>query len=215
MKIETIMARLATGQVISGIENCHLPNVDSIVVRQRINEREGMIRIFFARQGHPLKEMFSEAGDFACLPHDHRQAITIAPLFGSIYNHRFLLPHQSSSGSLGWPVKTYVYDSPLLDGAGNLRQCEAVFETLIYSSRQKLDRHQEMTAATVHTMTVSSPSAAWVVIEGEQRRTGNPTCYSLVHGKKIDTTGLYTPMSHSVLAERCAMLLRHIAGGAA
>lgn len=89
---------------ISGIHNCHVPGLNSYVIRGRADEKVGMVRAFHNEGDHRgdnflgklLQDKPEECRqEYMLLPHNHRQAIRIIPVRGSVVNVTFDLDRRS------------------------------------------------------------------------------------------------------------------------
>lgn len=198
-----IIRSLCQGKCTGAVRNCHLPNVHSMALRERLDGHTGMARVFYADKGHPLKSMFGADGDFTIMPHNHRQHITIELLFGKVYNLRY----QKTSQETGFlPVYEYWFDSPLLGGSNTFqpttqnRLSAPVWEELALGVPISMYWYQ------IHGMVVQSDRAAWIVREGKLAPVIPKTsglAYSLLPQKLIDSTGMYLTMPANEAQKMC------------
>jgi hypothetical protein len=200
-----IIGRIARGDVLSGLKNCHIKNIHSLVFKERTNEYWGMNRLFYAAKGHSIGRLFGEGGDFCLLPHNHRQSISIELLFGQVSNLRFF-----DADHLTLPCFEYHFDSAVLGGNGSLQSMRSVkisapsWERLVPGCPIKLEWNQ------VHGMVVHSEVAAWIVREGFTAPSTALTSvltYSMVPEKKLDMRGLYEPMDASTISKFCREII--------
>lgn len=193
---------LRAGQVLSGLENCHVPGLFSLVLELRESRRKGILRVFYVGQEPNQINMAFGHHDFSLPPHNHRQDITLHGLFGQVQN-------VTVEESGGLPAFEYEFGSALLNGAFSLRRC----------GRARLSFHSEevpvgegsifLSAEVVHTVIAQSPSA-WVVEEGEASAAPS-RCFSLDQELILDASGLYKPMDAEALRRVAAEIVEGIA----
>lgn len=181
--------KLLEGYPISGLANCHLPGIYSLVFAERVSEAEGMVRVFAVPDTDVLYGVYRLEGppEFAVLPHNHRQDITLTLLKGKASNVKFFI---GDGRSKAWE---YRFGSALLNGEFTLervRQVDYIFVEV------PLDGY--MSASEVHTV-MASQGAAWVVEEGQRVVRPPSLCYSHEPHKKLDNTGLYVKLTDEKL----------------
>ena len=186
---------LAAGQALSGLENCHVPGMYSVVLEERESDAKGMLRIFYAGRDCRIANLF-HAGEFSLLPHNHRQAITLWGLFGNAFN-------ATADFGGGFPVQEYRFGSALLNGEFSL---EPTRKRLATFSLEAIDTDPiRLAASDVHTV-LADPESAWVVEEGAIS-TLPALCYSYRENPSLDRAGLYKPMTRDHLSRICNRIL--------
>lgn len=184
---------------VSGLANCHLPNLYSFAISERQSEHVGMRRIFYSGL-HCRMDLWDDGGDFRLKPHNHRQNIKLSLLFGNVQNVSIGLgPH----GTDLFHVWKYRFGSALLDGQFsvermNEEQCSLTHTPL---TSEPLTLHWN----DVHTV-VADPGSMWLVEEGELAPPGMERCWSTNHRLKLSNAGLYEPMSRVILDGFAAMI---------
>lgn len=191
-----VMAAIARGDVIAGLANCHKQGVYSLVLQERKNDYVGMVRVFYASKGHGLANLI-EDGDFALLPHNHRQSISLQLLWGCALNHEF----KANEPRGGWPLKRYEFSSAIVDDhiGVTFRGAEKLSGSMVSeigSEPLKLEAHH------IHTVQVPSETAAWVVIEGAISKQPS-LCRSFKSNLSLTSEGLYLPMNKKDIAKVC------------
>lgn len=192
MTTAQILARIANGQIISGLRNCHKYGLTSIVLRPRLNDREGMVRVFYAEKGHTMGS-FIEGADFTLLPHNHRQAISLELLWGDVFNYKFI--NNPATKSYGLPTYKYEFSSAIADdqiGVKKLGESRLYLDTITKfpESPDKI----VLPGPVIHTVEVRSETAAWIVCEWDI----NPEpsyCWSFKEHLKLDAHDLYVPLT--------------------
>lgn len=184
--VEEALEALKGDGVISGLANCHIPGVYSLVLKPRRSPEEGMLRIFYTTQGCKLDYLETDT-DFTVMPHNHRQDVSLHLLFGRAANRRLYLKGGVQR------VNEYIFGSALMDGSFSLKHNQ-----LIKTARFVRDElHEEgisMKWSDVHTV-VAAPLSAWVVKEGALApEPYTSLCYSRQDNKQLDATGLYRKM---------------------
>lgn len=198
MTTPEIYQALKTGAAISGLRNCHVPNVTSLVLRERLSPQEGMVRIFYAEPNHPLQYLYRVGGEFNVAAHNHRQDLSLEVLFGTVDN--WILTEREESPKR---LAEYSFNSGILGemSVAILR----LLEVDITRYSMFLGRPFDMLASHIHTVTVASRSAAWVVREGALSPA--PTLAYNKMGWKPSVEGLYIPMSDQELRIACSEIL--------
>jgi len=198
MRIEQIVAKMATGKLLSGIANCHVVGVNSYVIQERVNSSQGMVRIFHATGGHSLATMFGSDCDFSLLPHNHRQDIELILLYGQVEHFVFCIKPASS---YALPVYEMRFSPVLLGGDGEFRSLGASRISAPLASDMQVGSVVPVPYQTVHGMRVRSKSAAWAVREKAEAPKGwDPSCYSMLASKTAPKDGFYVPLSQPELS---------------
>lgn len=173
---------------IAGLANCHIAGVYSLVFRERIDDCNGMIRVFLVDplQPSPLATIVRD-DDYAVMPHNHQQDLTLTALAGDPQNITPIFDDRLIN------TTRYRFQSALAGGEfGLVRDGGAGISG--HQSRA-LGKGLRLPARALHTI-VAAPGDAWVVEEGAKARNVVSACYSLLPDKKLDRTGLYVPMNH-------------------
>lgn len=173
----------------SGLANCHLPGLYSLVISPRDSPWVGMKRIFYA--GVDCRMDLWDGADFRLKPHNHRQDIRLTLLFGSAVN----VGLRFGAGEIH--TFKYKFTSALLQGQFGLERMEdqwcSLRETPLSSTPLFLSWSD------VHTVT-AAPRSAWLVEELDLAPDGMDRCYSVSHRLSLSSAGLYEPMSYTQLA---------------
>jgi hypothetical protein len=198
-----VMARLASGNVISGLWNCHKHGLHSLVLTERRDEIVGMTRVFWAAKGHSMKHLIA-GDDFNLLPHNHRQAIKLELLWGDVSNYAFAPCDRDD-----WPLYEYQFSSAITDGDMAVEKTK--FQWMRVTERSSVGTGEwaiVLEAHSVHTVVVHSETAAWIVYEGPVSKMPS-LCYSFKPDLKLSSQGLYIPMSKSDIHNACENLLEN------
>ena len=184
----------------SGIKNYHKAGINGYIIRNRNNDREGMIRVVH-NTGNALESLYGANNDFLFAPHNHRQDITLYALFGCSFNVTLRFDDRCS-GHGGYQ---HVFDSELIDGkmGSHFRTCG---DLDVANIRPIPESGLFLESQEIHTL-ITEPGAAWLIVEGELATVKHPRhinyCYSQVAGFKLETTpDLYQPMSVEYLRAR-------------
>lgn len=192
---------LAEGRVVSGLANCHVPGLVSLVLEPRRSHSIGMLRVFYA-QATAINDLLT-GDDFSVLPHNHRQDITLVHLAGTepINVHLSLLNVGTREHLQVWE---YGFGSALLDGQ---------FTLVPHGVRMAALRESPITtrglflpSAAVHTVRAEE-GAAWAVQEGKVA-THATFCYSLKRDLQLDQADLYRPLSSEEISRCVAEILQ-------
>ena len=197
--IQEAVEILKTTGPISGLANCHLPGIYSLVLKPRKDAKDGMLRIFYATERN-LNDI-EDSTDFKVMPHNHRQDITLYRLFGKATNARLIL----GGGALQYE---YAFESALLNGQFGLTK---------RGWRSGSFKYEEITPeglylkwSDVHTV-VAQPESAWVVKEGELAPEPYLSLsYSRSMSKQLSSEGLYRKMGAGELRMVSGWILTHL-----
>jgi hypothetical protein len=198
-----VMARLASGNVVSGLWNCHKQGLHSLVLSDRMDEIVGMTRVFWAAKGHSMKRLIA-GDDFNLLPHNHRQSIKLELLWGEVSNYAFAPGDRD-----GWPLYEYEFSSAIADDGMAVQKTK--FQWMRGAVRTSVGTGKwavELEAHSVHTVVVHSETAAWIVYEGPVSKMPS-LCYSFKPDLKLSSQGLYIPMSEPEIHNACDNLLEN------
>lgn len=179
---------------ISGLLNCHLPGLTSVVLSERESPKIGMRRIFHCTDSCVMNLM--EGNDFRLKPHNHRQSIRLKLLRGSATNVR--VHFGESVTHSGW---RYAFGSALLNGEFSLRKLWREHFSLVSEpiTAEGVDLHW----TEFHTVT-AEPNSAWLVEEGIQSGIGTERCISLQSNLRLVEESLYRPMTPEQLEKYAA-----------
>lgn len=189
----------------SGLANCHVPGLYSLVIADRADSTIGMLRIFYAsRTCSALTDFIKPTDDgsfeFSLLPHNHRQAITLYRLFGNPLNWGIEAKEDG-------PAFEWEFGSALLDGQFSLSRKRSV--QLDVMEKPISRRGIAMPAESIHTVT-ADPGSAWLVDEGALSGALTTRCYSLLSGVSLSNEGLYIPLNQEDLAVLAKEILDQI-----
>jgi hypothetical protein len=183
----------------SGLKNCHVNGVHSIVVRKY---QEGLLRVFYTTPDHGLwKNQPGEVMSVAI--HSHHCDLALVPLFGAVHSLVF------KKTTRGMFMNGYRFRSHIGTGSGSFERVAGAGLELV--SRGVLCRGQSavMRAADLHTVYVSKGSrAAWLVCEGREDPAYDSVCYTNADLGSWTPNGLYVPMTdEQVRADLAGLLL--------
>lgn len=168
---------------ISGLSNCHLPGLYSLVLSERQTPKIGMRRIFYCGPNCTM-DLWAGA-DFRLKPHNHRQNLRLTLLFGQAKN---------VSLKIGFGIHRawcYRFGSALLNGSFELDRL--FFQDVDVAPKPITREGVDLHWSDVHTMT-AQPGSAWLVEEGELAPPDTARCWSIDHQLKLSNEGLYLPM---------------------
>lgn len=196
IRIEKIKRRLLAGAA-SGIYNCHVKGVDSLVLEERKSQYVGMERLFIASPGSPI--VFSNAGDrgdFTCMPHNHRANLSITVLRGQLTNVMYQPLSSNFFRKLNAAafLHQYEFTSQILTGRTKLEYKKILQVEDLGNTTYRVGDTFHLQASDVHTV-IASPDCIWHVDEGYLYQTLPVYCYSHFPDKKIDTAELYQDMT--------------------
>jgi hypothetical protein len=192
--IQHHIARAAAGEPYNAIENCHAPDLHSIVLHDQPGNR---LRIFYADWNHNLHR--NKSGKFSIAIHSHHCALRFIGLFGGATNDVYAItPH--SAGAFG----EMRYQSAITTGAGSLIPTGKRAGVHLLRS-ERLTSNPKLAAHELHTIHAESGArSAWLVIEGAEDPSYESVCWS--NDPKPDFAGLYKPVD----SERVSYLLTEI-----
>jgi hypothetical protein len=175
---------------LSGLANCHLPGLYSLVLSERQNSNIGMRRVFYV--GKDCKMDLWEGADFRLKPHNHRQSIRLKLLRGDAQN----ISINVGFGTLR--LWCYRFGSALLDGSFTLERM--FYENAHTVARRIPEDGLYLHWNEVHTVT-AEPGAAWLVEELELAPPDTARCWSVSDHLQLSNDGLYRPMIAEEIAE--------------
>ncbi len=183
---------------ISGLRNCHLPGVDSLVLRDRISPSQGMIRLFYNSSSKEMKNLKQDDGRYVLAPHNHRQDISLYRVSGNPVNINFFVDRRSHDH---YHIEMK-FGSAITDGKlrTDYRDCVDLYlqDANVVPGREGMALPYQQ----VHTM-LSSPGDSWLVVEGQVAPEGTiPYCYSPTKNGllEFDQSGLYQTMTEFELS---------------
>jgi hypothetical protein len=198
---------------ISGRENCHIRGLNSYVIRDRVSDTEGMIRVFHCT-GDCLPAL-SVNGEFCLAAHNHRQDITLSLLQGSSYNVDFEWDSRAPEKKFyEWRFYSQIVDGNIeahYSNTGDLRIRQITpipprfYHGLFLRSTQ------------IHTV-VATVGSAWLIREGSLAPPEQKSlCYTMGGDFKLSSEGLYRDLSIEELRaawEELGYMAEMAAGGA-
>lgn len=180
--------------LLSGLGHCHVPGLHSYVIRERISNAHGMLRIFH-NTGDSLVSLVGPNGEFRLAPHNHRQDIRLFRIFGSAVNIDFSIDRLIH----GKQQREWAFGSALLEGEVALSWLNTV-DLRVSNATLIPDDGLLLTCDQVHTV-VAPKESAWLVVEGPLAPAKQKSlCYSLQTDFQLDSTGLYVPMTGTELS---------------
>lgn len=174
------------------LRNCHVHGLDSIVLSDRRESGEGMIRMFVAWRGmHELHWLHRVSGHYTLGVHNHRYPLALVPVYGEIRN---VEPEVVPYG--GKTVHEYAFVSAI-GGDMTVKPTGTVQVAAHFHRELVPGLFAKMPAKALHTVRVPHGlTAAWVVLEGAEDGTES-RIYSPRDDLTLDRTGLYLPMEPS------------------
>jgi hypothetical protein len=191
---------------ISGLKNCHVKGVDSLVISERVSDEVGMVRVFHATPGHGLINIFKRldlpTAEFCLAPHNHRQDVSLELIYGNVSNWRAT----ETDAEFAIDLTEYRFFSGILGKmeVEPLRKARMAFNREVLQSG--VPAH--MSASQVHTVQVVSPPAAWIVREGEISNA--PSLAYNCEGWEPTSGGLYIPMTADELADAALAIAKNM-----
>lgn len=178
---------------ISGIQNCHVLGLNSYVIRDRISDAQGMVRVFHNEGGRVFGSNFMgglvHADDYMLAPHNHRQAIRLVPISGTILNVSFELDRRSHDHR----TAEWVFESAILTGEASIRYKDLI-DMHVRDAAILPPEGISLAAHEVHTV-IASLDASWLVIEGEPAPLSQQSLfYTRRSDYRLNTDLLYEPM---------------------
>lgn len=197
--IQETIEQLMRGAV-SGLANCHLPGIYSLVLKPRKDSKDGMLRVFYTSKEAKLN-VLEDNEDFKVMPHNHRQDITLYHLFGRATNVRMEFGYGSK-------LHEYAFGSAILNGDFSLAYKQRTSAVFVYEEIPREGLYLRWDDA--HTI-IAHPESAWVVKEGNLAPEPYVSLsYSRQLDKKLQSEGLYRKMGAEELRMVSSHLLTHI-----
>lgn len=187
---------------LSGIRNCHLHGVDSLVLRDRISPHQGMVRVFYNRESVDMEKLKQSNGLYTLAPHNHRQDITLYRMAGAPVNINFDVDRRSHDHyHIEMKFGSAIKDDKL---GTDYRDCVDLY---LKDARIVPTHGLFLPWQNVHTM-LSKPGDAWLVVEGTTAPEGPTLLYSPTKNGllEFDQQGLYQTMTQDEL-EVCEIKL--------
>ena len=176
---------------ISGLKNCHIPGLYSLVISERQSEMIGMRRVFYASPECRLSEMWDGA-DFMLKPHNHRQDIILTKLCGSVTNIKVI----QSGPDRPYTVYRYGFGSALKDGSFTLTRMWK--EDIGFREQPITESPLLMHWSEFHTI-IAAPGSSWMVEERQMAPASCERLLSVNHNLSLSAEGLYIPLTESEL----------------
>jgi hypothetical protein len=177
---------------ISGLRNCHLKGIDSLVLSSRESQECGMARVFFNRDCPDMANLHGSDGSYILAPHNHRQDIALYGLWGSATNVSFKVDRRTHDRY----HTEFRFGSAIVDGkiTAEYKDCVDLYlQDAAIIPRTGLS----MSCRAVHTV-LSTVGSAWLVVEGHTAPEGSESlCYSPAKNGVLvfDQAGLYQEMT--------------------
>ncbi len=200
--LKEIVARLEARAVLSGLLDCHIRGLHSIVLEERADG--SLLRIFYATARANMDRLFSHNGHFQLGAHNHDKELSFKVLHGQVYN--VSLDFAADLDQRAMNLFRYPFRSALTSGAFGLGPADGVRMLL---SIQPLDS-VTMRVTQIHTVLIASSKAVWVVDEGPRDPLAEKFIYSPRPDLTLDSTDLYRPMKPGVIANICDEILLSI-----
>lgn len=189
---DKVLNYLRKGKFISGMANCHVPGVYSIVFEQRTTALTGMLRMFYAETD--VLARLEDDNDFVVMPHNHRQNLALSRLCGRPY--QVWLDFHSGKDTL----HCYQFKkSALLEGEFDLEWKSKLTKCDLFPD--PIRDYTYMAWDQAHTV-MAPAGSAWAVQELELApERGLQVCFSRSNNKRLDSFGLYEKLSNEETAE--------------
>lgn len=182
---------------ISGLANCHVKGLYSLVISDRVNDDIGMKRVFYCSIGCDMSLwsgawLTKDGYDFRIKPHNHKQDVRLKRFFGDVENVML----KPTDGEHHLTVYEYAFCSALLNGKFELARVMTPSKVLRTSAPlEQLDMRWDE----VHTV-VAKPHSAWLVEEGKLAPPNMQRLWSTQPDLKLSEEGLYVPLARKELA---------------
>jgi hypothetical protein len=177
---------LSQGKFVSGLANCHVEGVYSIVFEPRKDNRRGMLRLFYVETD--ILSRLEDDKDFIVMPHNHRQDLMLHRLCGNPY--QVWMDLQGGNDV----VHSYEFTSALIAGEFNLTWRSKLLNATFVP--EPISKNGTFMAWDQFHTVVAPAGSAWVVEEMDLApKWAIPFCFSRSGNKKLQKAGLYTEMS--------------------
>ncbi len=171
---------------ISGLLNCHKHGLHSYVLRDRLDDDHGMVRVFH-NTGDSMGSLM-DGDQFSIAPHNHRQDIMLYSVLGHVLNVSFAVDRVIHTRDF----TEYKFSSAIADGDMGIHPVSTV-DLKVSDIRPLTSAGTFLACSAVHTV-IAPPGSAWLVVEGSLAPPKHRSlCYG-DHRLKFDQKGLYLPM---------------------
>ncbi len=184
----------------ASIINCHVMGLDSIVFKLAAP----MVRVYLAHEDHVLWRNKPETGNIMSLGfHEHRQDITMVPLFGNIYN---VLIEKRRSLTPRTLLHHYAFHSHIAEGKGGFANLGKTSWHVLKTV--PLTFPTFLSGDTVHSVYVpKGETAAWMICEGKKNDGyGSGLLTNDPNLELSDLSGVYQPITQERLDIDMTML---------
>ena len=187
--IDWHMEQINNGVSYSGITNCHVPGLHSVVLN---DTGHGMQRVYYADPTHALWRNDPASNEpWSLAVHGHRQNLTFIGLGGDAQSNVFAFsPHDKG------PWHEMEYQSAITDGAGVMVPTGNRAERW-YVEQNGLSRGCRIATPHWKQHSVWAPKdqpASWMVLEGPPVLSQSPNCWRNTLDD-INWDDLYQPMT--------------------
>lgn len=191
---------------ISGLKNCHLPGVNSYVLKDRVSQSIGMTRIFHCTST-AMESLTKADGSYRLAPHNHRQDIALYAISGVAYNVSFdWVEHHHPGPNYQWDFSSEIVDGNIgasvsATGTLTIRDIAPITESGLF-----------LPSSQVHTV-IAPAGSAWLVQEGPLAAQGHVSrLYSIGSSLDLQRSGMYLPMDNSELESAFDMISEMVHG---
>ena len=185
----------------SGLMNCHVQGLHSLVISKKSDG--SMFRVYFADQGHAMGSLLNGDGQFSLAPHNHRYPLTMVLLHGTVVNWKVLL------STTGMRVNQFEFKSALHGGDFELTH----LGTYRIAFEPKVVCQLTLPSSDIHSVTVSSPTASWLICEHPSDRHSTHFYSRNSDQNQLSRVGLYEPMNQPQLLDYEEKLRARISEG--
>lgn len=191
--VDILSQSLDQGDFQGSLANCHIPGMDSLVLKDNRLTNGGMARIFVARKGmHQLGQTLQENGDFVLGVHNHRFPITIVPLLGKFINYEVAINPEGDE-----TLHEYTFSSGITGTIG-VNYVKEVRTDPAILNEQMPGGLVRMQASELHTVVIPDQETyddmtAWLVLEEPEER--GSSIYSPTNHLTVSSHNLYQPLS--------------------
>jgi hypothetical protein len=180
---------------LSGVSNCHVPGMESIVL---FASDRGMVRFYRTPPGkHPLSSLSSAEGDFPLGVHNHQYPIVFLPLTPGFSNVDVVVDDRPRPNT---PTLHEYHFTSALSSGGAFGLAYQGMRSVVDMRRKRFDPETiySMNSQDLHTVLIDDTQAppegtAWVVLEGAREDVAS-RFFSHDPAKQLSATGLYLPM---------------------
>lgn len=136
-----------------------------------------------------------DGADFCIKPHNHRQRLTLTPLFGKVTNVEMRVGAFRQNLFHVWK---YRFGSALV--SGEEFKLDRMEEVQVSLEERPLFAPIDLHWSQIHTV-IAEPESAWLVEEGEEAPPFTERCFSVSHRLALSRKDLYVPVTEEALVQ--------------